>query len=34
VIHHNSSIVEVDFDRSESRLYIADEGGLTLRAID
>jgi hypothetical protein len=33
VINHNSSIVEVDFDRQNSRLYIADEKGLTLRQI-
>ena len=34
MINHNSSIVEVDFDRANSRLYIADEKGLTLRQID
>lgn len=31
VINHNSSIVEVEFDRENSHIYIADEKGLTLR---
>lgn len=33
VINHNSSIVEVDFDRANNHIYIADEKGLTLRVI-
>lgn len=33
VINHNSSIVEVEFDREKSNIYIADEKGLTLRKI-
>lgn len=33
-IDHNSSIVEVEFDRQNNRLYIADQQGLTLREIN
>jgi hypothetical protein len=33
IINHNSSQVDIEFDREKSRLYIADEGGLTLRQI-
>ena len=33
VIDHNSSKVEIDFDRDNSHLYIADESGVTLREI-
>lgn len=33
VINHNSSQVDIEFDREKSRLYIADERGLTLRQI-
>ena len=34
VIDHASGIVDIDFDREKSHLYIADQHGLTLRQID
>ena len=34
VIDHASSIVDIDFDRMNNHLYIADGNGLTLRQID
>lgn len=34
VIDHNSSSVDIEFDRDNSRLYIADEQGLTLTSLN
>jgi hypothetical protein len=34
VINHNSTQVELDFDKSNSHLYTADEGGLVLYQLD
>lgn len=34
IIDHNSSIVEIEFDRQKNRLFIADQQGLTLREIN